>query len=119
MIKSEQIRKALSITRVSYDNCRETFFAKWCNLYARRLAVPLRQMMLSEQLHSWYCDQWSRKVEMPFCVDYQEYLESGIEAPETYQDLFLEYAESIEEFYPKILMEPIIQRHKTQHHLQA
>lgn len=113
MRKADEICKAMGITRLRYENCRENFYMKWCSAHADARALPLRTLLRSEALHTWFCDQWSRRVELPFYQDHQEYLEAGLQDYGHLQDLFLIYAEEIDNYYPKPLLETLASNYKS------
>jgi len=72
----------------------------------------MRDLLRSEALHAWFCDQWRRKVELPFYMDHHEYMEAGLQDFGNFQDLFLMYAEEIDPYFPKPILEAIANRYK-------
>lgn len=113
MIKSETIRKAMGISALAYQNSIDTHFHLWCNKYAEEFALPLGKMAGDDYLQNWYRDQWTHKVELPFYIQYRDYLEAGIEAKGTMQDFFLEYPDAILEIFPKSLFDNLKRSLKT------
>ncbi|MDO6808117.1 hypothetical protein Q4603_05840 [Zobellia galactanivorans] len=107
MRKQEQIRKALGLTSTAYQNCKDTHFTMWCNRYAQLYAMPLLKMIGNDHLQNWYDDQWKHKVELPFYMDHEDYIDAGIEDIDNMQDLFLEYPENIMAVWPQTLLENI------------
>lgn len=116
MSKNETIRKALGITYLVYDNFRSTCFENWCAIYASKEALPQRKLICNDYLYNWYCDQWVQLVEEVFYSDHKDYLESSVEAPDTFQDLFFEYPKTIERTWPQALLKMIRKDVKTKSH---
>lgn len=108
MKKNNIIRKALgNITLLNYENYREAYFNRWCHKYAVLFAIPLKEMVSNDYLQNWYQDQWLQKVELAFYMEYQEYLEEGVDAPDRFMDYFFEYPPKLEKHYPKTLLNMI------------
>ena len=112
MKKSKELAKAMGITYLEYENCRDTHFGLWCNHYSVQHAVPLRTLQTNDHLFNWFCDMWLRHVELPFYMQIMPYLEAGIEDPQTVQDLFMEHTDAIKGFYPKPLLNTIKKQFK-------
>ncbi|WP_425628831.1 hypothetical protein [Cellulophaga lytica] len=111
MKKRDTIHKAMGITYLAYENCIDTHFNDWCRKYSFCYAIPLRKLVVNDHLYNWYCDQWIQKVELPFYLDHQDYLEAGIIEVNAYQDLLLQYADVLQTFYPKMLLLQLKKEH--------
>lgn len=112
MIKKLEIKRALGITDLAYHNCINTHFALWCNKYAEHFALPQRKLVTNDKLHEWYLSQWMQKVELPFYRDNNDYLVAGIMGEANYQDLFLQYADAVEQVYPAPILKRIANAYK-------
>lgn len=113
MTTNENIRQALGITYLVYDNIRSTCFENWCGLYAYKWALPQRNLTCNDYLYNWYCDQWLKLVENDFYQDHKDYFESGVMDPDTFQDLFMKYPKVIEQNWPQAILKMIKKEVKT------
>lgn len=118
MKKNEHIRKVIGTTKITYNNTIDQYFNLWCAKYAQQRALPLRKLVTNESLYKWYLGQWLQKVELPFYIDNRDYMEAGIFEPGKFQDLYLSYAETVENYYPQPILNRIANAHK-KHQLQA
>jgi len=71
------------------------------------MALPLRALTTHDVLYNWYCHQWNVYVENAFYNDNKEYFEAGINDPENFQKLFMDYPKTIEKYYPKPILNTI------------
>lgn len=114
MEKIKIIHRALGITFLSYENCRDTHFNMWCNKYAVLYALPLKAMVSNDHIYNWFCQVWQHQVETPFCKDNRAYIEAKVNDPHNFQDLFLQYTDVVMNYYPNALLLDLKQQHKSQ-----
>lgn len=101
------ILNALSIYYKIYDDYRQTSFQKWCAKYAQEFDISLRLLVTNDVLYSWYQTEWNQVVENQFMIDTKDFIEAGVDDPDTYQELFFKYPQNILEHYPKALLNKI------------
>jgi hypothetical protein len=112
----KEIRKVLNVNYTHYSNYRHSRFEKWCHIYACKKGICKRRLINHEGLYNWYCDQWNTIVENLFYQDNQHYIESSVEHPQAYWDLFHSYPNAIDGFFPGILLTMIQKQHNTVRH---
>ena len=105
MKTTKSILNVLRINYLLYDNFREACFLNWSKKIARNQAISLKALVVHDGLRNWYQDQWLQLVENQFIKENQDFFD--LDQTEAMQDIFFEYPERIENFYPQPLLEII------------
>lgn len=108
MTNTETIMKLIAIDEDLYNDLLFKCFIDWCMLYSV-FTIPLKVLVNNESLYAWYTKQWSMYVEAAFVNDYKGYIQAVDNDATLYMDLFQTYIPTIENYYPRVIMNYIKQ----------
>lgn len=115
-MRHKKVLTVLNVSYTEYSNYRHYCFEKWCHIYATKKGLCKRLMVSHEGLYNWYCDQWNVIVENLFYEDNKNYIESNVNHPQAYWDLFKSYPLVIHGYFPGVLLTMIKKEHNTIRH---
>lgn len=100
-----RVLKVLNANVFAYENYQHSCYECWCSKYSYINNIPIRKLIVSEKIYSWYLLQWQLYVESRFLMENKSYIDSTTaNNPSDLFKIFDElYSDEILKYYPKIL----------------
>lgn len=95
-----------------YNDNKYRYFLHWCSSRCPSINIALKTLVNSPPLYAWYCRQWLIYVENPMLEDYKYFYNDFVNNPELMLEAISSYTSQILPFYPKALLDLIIEYQK-------